>query len=225
VGAGAVRPGLRERLRPGLRAGWPLGAAAFLVGLSFGVLARPEMGPVAPIVMSAIVFAGAAQFAALAVLSSGGGAVAAIAAGILLNARFLPMGIALAPSLHGSARRRAADGQAVVDASWALAHRGDGSFDRNVLLGATLPQYPLWVLGTAVGALAGEVIGDPEALGLDALFPAFFLALLVPELRDRTAVGVALAGAVVALVLTPIAPPGVPVLAASLAALAGLRRG
>ena len=204
--------------------GVPLGMAAFLVGLSFGVLARPEMGVVAPIVMSAIVFAGAAQFGALAVLASGGGALAAVAAGVLLNARFLPMGIALGPSLRGSAGRRATEGQAVVDASWALANRGDGTFDRDLLVGATLPQYPMWVLGTAVGALAGEGIGDPSDLGLDALFPAFFLALLVPELRDRTAVAVAVTGAVVALVLLPVAPPGVPVLAATLAALAGLRR-
>jgi 4-azaleucine resistance transporter AzlC len=221
----ALGPGIRERLEPGIRVGLPLGAAAFLVGLSFGVLARPEMGVVAPIVMSAIVFAGAAQFGALAVLAAGGGAVAAVTAGVLLNARFLPMGVALAPSLRGSARRRAAHGQAVVDASWALANRGDGSFDRHLLLGATLPQYPMWVLGTAVGALAGDSIGDPEALGLDALFPAFFLALLAPELRDRTALGVALAGAAIELVLIPVAPPGVPVLAATLPALVGLRRG
>ena len=80
----------------------PFALVAALVGVSFGVLARPVMGPVAPIVMSVVLFAGAAQFGALAVLATGGGALPAIAAGILLNARFLPMGIALAPSLPGS---------------------------------------------------------------------------------------------------------------------------
>ena len=203
----------------------PFALVAALVGVSFGVLARPVMGPVAPIVMSVVLFAGAAQFGALAVLATGGGALPAIAAGILLNARFLPMGIALAPSLPGSRARRAATGQAVVDASWALANLGDGRFDRHLLIGATIPQYPAWVLGTAVGVLVGDSIGDPAKFGLDAIYPAFFLALLVEELDRRTEVAVALAGAVVALALTPVAPAGVPVLAACLAALIGLRRG
>ena len=162
MSAEAARPPVTERLRPGLRAGMALGAVAFLVGLSFGVLARPEMGKVAPIVMSAVVFAGAAQFGALAVLASGGGAVPAVLAGVLLNARFLPMGLALGPSLPGRALRRAVEGQAVVDASWALAARGDGTFDRDLLLGATLPQYPMWIIGTAVGDSGRGAPGGPR---------------------------------------------------------------
>jgi predicted branched-subunit amino acid permease len=212
-------------LRPGVRAGLPLGLAAVLIGLSFGVLARPVMGPVAPIVMSVVLFAGSAQFGSLAVLAAGGGALPAIVAGLLLNARFLPMGIAVAPSLPGSRARRAAEGQAVVDASWALANRGDGRFDRHMLIGATIPQYPAWVGGTVLGVLLGDAIGDPDRFGLDALFPAFFLALLVPELRTRTEVSVALGAAALALALTPVVPAGVPILAACLLALVGLRRG
>ncbi|HEU0024030.1 MAG TPA: AzlC family ABC transporter permease [Thermoleophilaceae bacterium] len=214
---------IRPHLRPGVRAGVPLALAAVMLGVSFGVLARPVMGSVAPIVMSAVVFAGAAQFGALAVLASGGGALPAITAGILLNARFLPMGIAIGPSLPGSPARRAAEGQAVVDASWALANQGDGRFDRHMLIGATLPQYAGWVLGTAIGVALGDRIGNPEDYGLDALFPAFFLALLVPELRDRRTVAVALAGGAIALALAPVAPAGVPVLAACLVALVGIR--
>ena len=79
--------------------------------------------------------------------------------------------------------------------------------------------------GTALGVLLGDAIGDPDKFGLDALFPAFFLALLVPELRTRTEVAVALGAAAIALVLTPITPAGVPILAACLVALVGLRRG
>ena len=142
-----------EHLRPGLRAGVAFGLAAIVLGISFGVLARPLMGTVAPIVMSVVVFSGAAQFGATAVLAAGGDAAAAIVAGTLLNARFLPMGVALAPSLTGGAARRAAEGQAIVDASWALAARGGGRLDRNVMLGATIPQYPGWVLGTVIGGL------------------------------------------------------------------------
>jgi predicted branched-subunit amino acid permease len=183
------------------------------------------MGTVAPIVMSAIVFAGSAQFAATAVLAAGGGAVAAVVAGLLLNARYGPMGVALAPSLSGSALRRAAHGQAMIDASWAMASRGEGRFDPAFMVGATLPSYPAWVGGTAIGVFAGELIGDPEALGLDALFPAFFLALLVQgELqRGSRAVVAALLGASVALALVPFTPPGVPVISACVAALIGLK--
>jgi predicted branched-subunit amino acid permease len=184
------------------------------------------MGTVAPIVMSGIVFAGSAQFAATAVLAAGGGVFAAVAAGILLNARYGPMGIALAPSLDGSAVRRAAHGQAMIDASWAMAIRGEGRFDPAFMVGATLPSYPAWVGGTALGVLGGELIGDPDALGLDALFPAFFLALLLGgELqRSRRAVAASLLGASVALALVPFAPAGVPVIAACAGALVGLWR-
>ena len=132
------------------------------------------------------------------------------------------MGIALAPSVRGRALKRAAVGQAMIDASWAMANRGGGRFDPAFMIGATLPSYPIWVLGTAIGAFAGDVIGDPPTFGLDALFPAFFLCLLVEELRRPGAKGAAAIGAGMALVLTPFTPPGVPILAASLGALLGV---
>jgi predicted branched-subunit amino acid permease len=208
--------------RDGLRAGLGFGTAAGLVGVSFGVLAEPVMGSVAPIVMSVVVFAGAAQFGVTAVLASGGDAVTAIAAGTMLNARFLPMGIAAAPVLRGGPLRRALEGQAVVDASWALAARSEKGFDREVLLGATLPQYPAWVGGTALGVFAGGALGDPEALGLDAIFPAFFLGLLAAEMSRPWAPVAAVLGGAIALALTPLLPPGLPVLLASAASLVGL---
>jgi predicted branched-subunit amino acid permease len=134
--------------RAGIRAGLPFALATFTLGISFGVLAEPVMGAVAPIVMSIVVFAGAAQFAALSALAAGAGAPAAIVSGLLLNARFLPMGFAVGPSLRGLPLRRAAQGQAVVDASFALASRGDGSFDRGLLLWSTAPQALAWISGT-----------------------------------------------------------------------------
>jgi 4-azaleucine resistance transporter AzlC len=207
----------RDRVLAGLRAGLPYGAASLLLGLSFGVLARPVMGPAATIVMSTIVFAGSAQFAALAVLSAGGGAPAAIVAGMLLNLRFVPMGIAIAPSLRAGPLGRALRGQALVDASWALANRGGGRFDIEFLLGSTLAQYPAWVGGTVIGVLAGGLIGNPRSLGLDAIFPAFFLGLLVAEMRRPRARPVAALGAVIALVLTPLTPAGVPIIVAAAA--------
>jgi predicted branched-subunit amino acid permease len=208
----------------GVRAGLPLVLPLFALAISFGVLARPVMGWLAPIAMSAIVFAGAAQFAALSILGAGGGAGAAIAAGLLLNARFLPMGFAAARSFRGAAAARAAQGQLLVDASWALASRGDGTFDRGLLLGATIPQGVAWVSGTIVGVFAGGALGHPERFGLDAIFPAFYLALLVGELRTTRATAAATLGALITLALLPLAPGGIPVIMASAAALIGLWR-
>lgn len=211
--------------RRGVRAGIPYALAGFLLSASFGVLARAAgMPAAAAIAMSVIVFAGSAQFAALSILAAGGGLGAAVLAGALMNARFLPMGIALAPSLPGGPAKRAAQGQTVVDASWALASRGDGTFDRWLLFGTTAPQYVTWSLGTITGVVLGGVLPDAHDLGLDAIFPAFFLSLLIAELKRPGGRDVAILGALVALALVPFTPAGVPVLVASVAALLGLRR-
>src|SRR5438309_11475509 len=148
-----------ERLRAGIRRGLPFGIAVLAIAVSFGVLAHPLMGAVAPIVMSIVVFSGSAQLGALAVLLAGGGSGAAIAAGVLLNARYLAMGLALAPSLRGRAPSRAAFAMTTVDASWAAASIGDGRFDPWYMVGVTVPQYVGWVLGTLIGVLLGRSIG------------------------------------------------------------------
>jgi predicted branched-subunit amino acid permease len=217
----------RQRLRDGARAGIPFAFAAFLLAISFGVIARPVIGGGAAIAMSAIVFAGSSQFAAVAVLAGGGDATTAVLAGILLNFRYLPMGIALAPSLRGGPLARAAVGQTMIDASWAMANLGGGRYDASFMVGATAASYPCWLGGTVIGVVAGNAIGNPDRLGLDALFPAFFLALLYTgELRTgRRAWVVAGLGAAISLALVDFAPAGVPVIAASLAALIGLLGG
>lgn len=215
----------RASLRAGLRAGAPYALAGFFLSLSFGVLARGAgFPPVAAVVMSAIVFAGSAQFAAVSIVAAGGGLGAAVAAAALMNSRFLPMGIALAPSLPGGPLRRAAQGQPIVDSSWAMALREGGRFDRFFLFGSTLVQYVTWLAGTVAGAFGGDLLGDSDRLGLDAVYPTFFLALLLGEMKGRTSRVVALLGGLLALALVSFAPPGVPVLAASLAAFVGLAR-
>jgi len=211
-------------LRTGIRAGLPFGLPVLALGISFGVLARPLMGPVAPIVMSVVVYSGAAQFAALTVLTAGGGAFAAVVAGLLLNARFLPMGIAAAPALRGPLWKRVARAQAIVDASWAIASRGDGTFDRGIIVGGTLPQAAGWMGGTALGVIGGSALAHPGKFGLDAVFPAFYLALAFEEVEDRRKLTAAVLGGAIALALMPWAPAGVPVIAAAAAALLGLRR-
>jgi 4-azaleucine resistance transporter AzlC len=215
----------RARFRSGLRAGVPFAIAGGIVSMSFGVLATAAgMSDIAAVVMSMIVFAGSAQFVAISIVASGGSLGAAIAAAAMVNSRFLPMGAALAPSLPGRAMFRAVQGQAVVDASWAMALREDGSFDRFFLFGASAVQYVTWIAGTALGVLGGGLLGDTNKLGLDAIFPAFFLALLIAEARSGRARGVAALGAVIAVALVPFTPVGVPVLVASGAALTGLWR-
>jgi 4-azaleucine resistance transporter AzlC len=217
--------GRRAGLRGGARTVAPLAIAVGAFGFSYGVLARAAgMGPVAPIVMSATTFAGSAQFAAASILEAGGGVLSAVAAAVLLNARYAPMSIAVASEFEGPVWRRLLASQLIVDESWALSIRGPGVFDARALIGAGLVLYPCWVASTAVGVLAGDLLGDPERIGLDAAFPALFLALLVPVITTRRALAAAVAGGAIAFVLIPIAPAGVPIVASAAACLLGLRR-
>lgn len=219
-------PPIRFELRAGAVTALPLAVAVGLFGVSFGVLSASSggMGLLPALAMSATTFAGSAQFAVASVLGAGGQPVAAIAAALLLNARYLPIGISVANALAGPAWLRFLKAQLVVDESWAIAAQGGGSFDGRRLVGAGIVLWLAWVGGTLVGAVGGEALGDPAALGIDAAFPALFLALLVTQLRSRTAVMAAVLGAAVSLALVPFAPPGVPIVAAAAAALVGLVR-
>ena len=216
---------MNASFRRGVKEGIPFAVAGGLLAISFGVLANDTgLGAVGAIVMSAVVFGGSAQFASVGIYSTGGGLGTALLAATLVNSRFLPMGVALAPYLPGGALKRALQGQPLVDASWILARQTDGAFDRHVLFGASAVQYVTWTSGTALGALVGTGQIDPDTLGVDAIFPAFFLILLLEELRQPGMRSVALGGALIALALVPITPIGVPVVLASLAALVGLWR-
>lgn len=215
----------RDAYLAGARAAAPLSIAVAGFGVSFGVLARAaDMGLLAPLVMSATTFAGAAQFAAVSVVGAGGSIAAAFAAALLLDSRYVPIGISVAPEIRGPLWRRFLEAQLVVDESWAIAHRGGGRFDRRRLVAAGLVLYVAWVLSTAIGLLGAAALGDPASLGLDAAFPALFLGLLWGQVRSRTALSAALLGTAIALALVPIAPAGVPIVAASAACLIGLRR-
>jgi 4-azaleucine resistance transporter AzlC len=205
-----------------LQAAAPIALAVFVFGISFGVLAVAAHLPGwAAVLMSVLVFAGSAQFAALGVITAGGSILTAIFAGALLNLRYIATGIAVARSLPGGRLTRALLAQLVVDENYALAVAAGepGRPDRRTLLlvGATL--YSVWVLGTLIGVLLGPVLGDPKRLGLDAAFPALFVALLWPMLSGRHAVRCALGGATIALLLAPFTPPGVPLAGAAIVGL------
>lgn len=209
----------------GARAVAPLLPAVAAFGLTFGVLARDAgFDPLSTFAFSATTFAGSAQFAAASVLESGGTLAAAIAAAVLLNARYVPIGISVAPALTGARWQRLLRAQLVVDESWAVGHVGGGRYDAARILGAGLVLFPAWVGSTTIGTIAGDVIGEPERLGLDAAFPALFLALLAGQLDGRHGALAAVLGGGVALALVPVVPVGVPIVAAAGACLLGLRR-
>ncbi len=198
----------------------PIALAVFVFGASFGVLALAVHLPGwTTVLMSALVFAGSAQFAAVGVLAAGGGVVAAVLAGVLLNLRFIATGIAVAPVLPGSRWRRALLAQLVIDESYALGTAAGvpGRPDRRTLLVSGIELYIAWIAGTTLGVLLGPVLGDPKRLGLDAAFPAGFVALLWPMLARPNAIRCALAGIVIALVLAPFTPAGVPLAGAAVA--------
>lgn len=203
-------------MREVLRRASPVLPAVFAVGASFGVLARTaHFGSLAAVVMSMTTFAGSAQIAAVSLLGAGSTLGAAIAAAVLLNARYGPIGISVSRAFRGSAAQRFLEAQLVVDESWALS-----GGRRRLLVGIGGLLWIAWVGGTVVGVALGSVIGDPGRYGIDGAFAALFVALLATQLRSRRAGRVALVGAVIAAVLVPFTPPGIPIVVATLAVLA-----
>jgi len=216
-----VRSPFRDVDRGDLRDALALAAAILVVGASFGALAAAAaVPPVLIVAMSLLVFAGGAQFLVVAVIASGGGAVAAVAAALLLNLRHLPFGLAVGGTVGGGWPAKLVGAHLLVDETVAFARaRPAGKRARSAywLCGTLL--FTAWNVGTVAGMLAGSAVPDPDAFGVDAAFPAGLLALLLPGLRRADARRVALAAAVVALLATPVLPPGLPVLAGLLGLL------
>jgi 4-azaleucine resistance transporter AzlC len=192
-----------------------IAAAMIAVGASFGAITIAYGLPLwVPFLMSTAVFAGGAQFLAVGILAAGN-PLAAVLAGLLLNARHIPFGLAVGDAVGSRTRDRIIGSHLLTDevAAFTLAEP-DPVRRRHVywLIGITL--FTSWNLGTALGVLLGGVAGDPDALGLDAAFPAALIALIMPSLRDRATLAVTLTGAAVAVLLTPVLPAGLPVLCA-----------
>lgn len=192
-----------------------VGVADGIVGLAFGALAVAAGLPAwVPMLMSVLVFAGGAQFAAVSIVAAGGSAAAAVVAGLVLNARHLPFGFAVADVFErGGGWRRALDMHWLIDESVAFTLReSEPARRRAVYLVAGGGLFVIWNLAVVAGAVAGSVLPDPAALGLDAAFPAVLLALVGPHLKDRRTRAAALTGAAVALATVPFLPAGLPVL-------------
>ena len=202
-----------------------VGAATAAYGVSFGAIAVTSgLTVLQAQVLSVLMFTGGSQFALVGVLAGGGGAVSAVATAVLLGVRNAFYGLRLAPVLRARGVRRFAAAQLTIDESSAMSFAQDekryGGRPARLAFWATgLSVFVFWNLATLLGSLSAEAIGDPRTFGLDAAIPAGFLALVWPRLRDRRSWGVAIGASVVALALTPVLRPGVPVLASSVVAV------
>lgn len=197
-------------------------AAGFVVGLSFGAIAAAAHFPLSQAVgMSVLIYAGGAQFLAVGLTTAGAGTVAIVLAGLLLNARHLPFGLAIGDVLStGPLAQRLLGTHVMTDESvaFALAEQ-DPAARRRAYWITGLSLFVTWNVAVVVGAVAGSALGNPDTFGVDAAFPAGLLALVMPSLRRRPAARVAVAGAALALVTTPLLPAGLPVLTALLGLL------
>ncbi|MEU8613236.1 AzlC family ABC transporter permease, partial [Actinoplanes sp. NPDC048791] len=207
-----------------LRDAAAIAAAMIAVGASFGAIAIAYGLPTwVPFLMSTAVFAGGAQFLAVGLIAAGN-PIAAVFAGLLLNARHLPFGLAVSATVGSRWRDRLIGSHLMTDevVAFTLAEPDPVRRRRTYwLIGITL--FTSWNTGTALGVWLGGATGDPATLGLDAAFPAGLIALILPSLRDRDTRLVALLGAAVAVALTPVLPAGLPVLCALLGLAAVFR--
>ncbi|MGM1061513.1 AzlC family ABC transporter permease [Saccharothrix sp. Mg75] len=201
-------------------------AGAAVSGASFGAISTAAGLPWwLPVVMSVLVFAGGSQFMAVGVVAAGGSPAAAVLAGLVLNARHLPFGLAVGDVFGPGRFRRLVGAHLLIDetTAFALAQR-DPERAKAAFWTCGVALFGAWNVSVLAGALVGQNIGDPGAFGLDAAFPAALLALLLPALKDRVTLNAALLGAAIALATTPFLPAGVPVLLALGGLVATARR-
>ena len=200
-----------------------LGLAVGVFAVSFGVAAVGAGASVAQTsVMSLLVFTGASQFSAVSVLGAGGSPAAAFGGAALLAARNSVYGLAMAPHLKGRVATRLVAAQITIDESTAMASSQSDETHRRAAFWITgLSVYLFWNIGTLIGAALGSAI-DPKQLGLDAAFPAAFVAMVWPQLRERRSAMAAAIGSTMCLALIPFTPVGVPILCAVLGVVVGI---
>lgn len=200
-----------------------LGLAVGVFAVSFGVTAVGAGASVAQTcVMSLLVFTGASQFSAVSVLGAGGSAASAFGGAALLAARNSVYGLAMAPHLRGRVATRLVAAQITIDESTAMAAAQTDETHRRAAFWITgLSIYLFWNLGTLIGAILGSTV-DPKTYGLDAAFPAAFVAMVWPMLRERRSATAAAIGMTVCLASIPFTPVGVPILCAVLGVVVGI---
>jgi len=222
----AATPTWNQTRRAVIRDALGIGIASGAYALSFGAISTTAgLSIVQTCAISILMFTGASQFAFVGVIAAGGSAWAGAATAALLGTRNALYGLRLVSLLEVAGLRRIVASHLIIDETTAMAIARDTPKAGRLAFWATgFVLFALWNLGTVIGALATQVLPDPRALGLDAAPPAAFLALIAPRLRAGEPMAVAMAAGVVALVLVPFVPPGVPLLVvAVLVVLYGLR--
>lgn len=209
--------------RAAIRASWAVGLAVAAYGVSFGALSVASGLDIwQTCFLSLIMFSGGSQFAVIGILAGGGAAAggAAIASGALLGTRNGLYALRIAPIIGGPWPKKLLAAHWTIDESTAVSTAQktlEGQRAGFWWTGAII--YVGWNLTTLIGALIGDLLGDVSQYGLDAAAAAAFLGLLWPRLRQLQPVVVAVGAAVVATVLIPVVPAGIPVLAAALVAI------
>lgn len=196
-----------------------------IVGVSFGAITVSLGLPLwLPMLLSVVVFAGAAQFMFVGIVAAGGNPIAAVVAGLLVNARHLPFGFAIGDVLGTGWMRRIVGSHLMIDESVAFAlAQPEPQRRRAAYWACGITLFGCWNLGVLAGAFGGTVVTNTDALGLDAAFPAVLLALILPAMRDPATRRAAMAGVAIALITAAFLPTGLPVLLALVGVLAGLR--
>ncbi|WP_031465690.1 AzlC family ABC transporter permease [Sciscionella sediminilitoris] len=193
-------------------------AAAVLDGISFGAIAVGYGLPVwVPVVMTLLVFAGGSQLLLVGLVGAGASPAMAVAAGLLVNLRHLPFGLAVSDLIGKRLAARLVGTHLMVDESVAFAlAKEDRNKARASYWTVGVGMFFAWTLGVVIGALVGRAVGDVRAFGVDAAFPAVLFALVLPALKDRNTLAAVLLGCALALTTTTVLPAGVPVLVALL---------
>jgi 4-azaleucine resistance transporter AzlC len=214
-----------SRMRSVITASLTLGLAVGVFGASFGVGAVTAGASVAQAcVISLLVFTGASQFSAVSVIGAGGSTASALGGALLLAARNGVYGLAMARRLDGSIGKKLIAAQLTIDESTAMAAaQTDPVAQRTAFWVTGCSLYVFWNVGTLLGALVGTAI-DPKTFGLDAAFPAAYVAMVWPLLGQRRGLLAAALGAAICVSLIPFVPVGIPILCAALAVLVGVPR-
>ncbi|HEY5663990.1 MAG TPA: AzlC family ABC transporter permease [Ilumatobacter sp.] len=221
----AREPHLAPETRQVVSASITLGAVVGVFGVVFGVGAVAAGGSVLQTcAMSLLVFTGASQFTAVSVVAGGGTRASALSSALLLAARNGVYGLTMARHLQGSLARRLVAAQLTIDESTAMATIQPDRRSRVTAFWVTGSSvYLFWNLGTLVGALAGSNI-DPATYGLDAAFPAGFVAMVAPHFTTPNGRAAGLLGALICVVTIPFVPVGMSILCAAAAVLVGVRQ-
>ena len=209
----------------GFRVGQPLGIAAFVYGVAFGLVAHQASISIAEaLLMSAVVYSGSAQLAAVSVINQSTSWASAnlwlLAVTIMIvNARYVLYGAAMRPWLASVSPLKCYSSLFILgDGNWILSMKAhaDGERDAGFFLGSGLAMFTPWLVGTLIGASVGSLVPNPRALGLDFLLVAFSAAAAVAMSKSRNDVWTVAAAAASALAVQQMAPGGWPIVAAGI---------